>query len=132
MGLSSPTDLFFKATMASGQCHTLAAWVRQYRFVPWLACNLPQGLGFQGSQACSQPPSAHLSIRMASVRRSFSSQVSLSSAMIFSVSWGSETEHGEIPGSVCMYVGWGVQGYRGVRKGAAEPWGSDTQALPSL
>lgn len=36
------------------------------------------------------PPlqAAHLSIRMASVRRSFSSQVSFSSAMIFSVSWG--------------------------------------------
>lgn len=30
----------------------------------------------------------HLSMRMASVLRSFSSHVSLSSAMIFSVSWG--------------------------------------------
>lgn len=38
-------------------------------------------------QGCAAPiPAAHLSIRMASVRRSFSSQVSLSSAMIFSVS----------------------------------------------
>lgn len=44
-----------------------------------LAATLPLGLSF---------PNAHLSIRMASVRRSFSSQVSLSSAMIFSVSWG--------------------------------------------
>lgn len=26
----------------------LAAWTRQHRFVPWLECNLPQGLGFQG------------------------------------------------------------------------------------
>lgn len=103
----------------------------------------PPGLGFPGSeartlwlcphpQACSPPPrpplprTAHLSIRMASVRLSFSSQVSLSSAMIFSVSWGARPSTVRSQG-VCACGGGGggvgrqgVSGCRGAREGAAK------------
>lgn len=69
---------------------------------------------------CSHPwtryPTTHLSIRMASVRRSFSSQVSLSSAMIFSVSWGARQSTVRSQG-----VWWGVKRCRGAKKEAAEP-----------
>lgn len=77
-----------------------------------LAAPLPLGLSF---------PAAHLSIRMASVRRSFSSQVSLSSAMIFSVSWG-------LRQSTVSCRGWG-QGRGQWRHGCQEKELQSTSAI---
>lgn len=67
----------------------------------------------------------HLSIRMASVRRSFSSQVSLSSAMIFSVSWRARQ-------STVRTQAVGINRSVGARKRAAEHQSSNSWVHPVL
>lgn len=104
----------------------------RHTFVPWPECNRPQGL-VTSPLECYAPTlprlqAVHLSIRMASVRRSFSSQVSLSSAMIFSVSWGVKQSTVRSQG-VCAR-GWGMSKEPGSQERDFRVLGFKLQAPP--